>query len=109
MPNGCEMSRPPLGAGDAIYCSSRDKGGGATVGGAAPLMVRAAWGENQSMVQLAPIRAAAGGANGCYFFFFPRSVSLLYPQPLQDGTSIRINSANSAAFRTSGSSMSIRA
>jgi hypothetical protein len=57
------MSRPSLGAGDAIHCSSRDKGGGAAVGGAAPLMVRAACGENQSMVQLAPVRAAAGGAN----------------------------------------------
>jgi hypothetical protein len=62
-PNGCEMSRTPLGAGGAIYCSSRDKGGGAAVGGAAPLMVRAACGENPSMVQLAPVRAAAGGAN----------------------------------------------
>jgi hypothetical protein len=37
--------------------------GGATVGGAAPLVVRAACGENPSMVQLAPVRAAAGGAN----------------------------------------------
>ena len=61
--NGWEMSRTPLGAGGAIYCSSRDKGGGAAVGGAAPLMVRAACGENPSMVQLAPVRAAAGGAN----------------------------------------------
>ena len=34
MPNGSEMSRTPLGAGDAIHCSSRDKGGGAAVGGA---------------------------------------------------------------------------
>jgi len=57
------MSRTPLGAGDAIHCSSRDKGGGAAIGGAAPLMVRAACGENQSMVHLAPVRAAAGGAN----------------------------------------------
>jgi len=57
------MSRTPLGAGDAINCSSRDKGGGAAVGGAAPLMVRAACGENPSMVQLAPVRAATGGAN----------------------------------------------
>jgi hypothetical protein len=34
MPNGSEMSRTPLGAGDAIHCSSRDKGGGAAAGGA---------------------------------------------------------------------------
>jgi hypothetical protein len=57
------MSRTPLGAGDAVYCSSRDKGDGAAVGGAAPLMVRAACGENLSMVQLAPVGAAAGAAN----------------------------------------------
>jgi hypothetical protein len=38
-------------------------GGGAAVGGAAQLMVRAACGENPSMVHLAPVRAAAGGAN----------------------------------------------
>ncbi len=62
-PNGCEMSLTPLGAGDAIHCSFRDKGGGAAVGGAAPLIVRATCGENQLMVQLAPVRAAAGGAN----------------------------------------------
>ncbi len=63
MPNGCEMSRTPLGAGGAIYCSSRDNGGEAAEGGAAPLMVRAARGENPSMGQFAPVRAAAGGMN----------------------------------------------
>jgi len=57
------MSRTPLGAGDAIHGSSCDKGGGAAEGGAAPLMVRDTCGENQSMVQLASVRAAAGGAN----------------------------------------------
>jgi hypothetical protein len=44
-----EMSRTPLGAGDAIYCSSRDNGGGAAEGGAVLLIVRAACGVNQSM------------------------------------------------------------
>ena len=61
--NGCEMSRTPLGAGGAIYCRSRDNGGEAAAGGAVLLVVRAACGENQSMVHLAPVRAAAGGAN----------------------------------------------
>jgi len=36
------MSRTPLGAGDAIYCGSRDNGGEAAEGGADRLMVRAA-------------------------------------------------------------------
>jgi len=57
------MSRTPLGVGNAIHCGSRDNGVMAAVGGAAPLMVRAACGENQSVVQLTPVRAVAGGSN----------------------------------------------
>ena len=63
------MSRIPLGAGDAIYCSSRDNGGVAAVGGAVQLIVRAAYGENQSMIisppfappQAARTKKSAGG------------------------------------------------
>jgi len=51
------MSRTPFVTGAAMNCISRAQGG------AAPLMVRAACGENTSMVQFAPVRAAAGGAN----------------------------------------------
>jgi hypothetical protein len=47
------MSRTPLGAGDAIYCRSRDNGGEAAEGGAVLLMVRAACGET-SNAHLAP-------------------------------------------------------
>jgi len=62
MPNRCEISHSPLGAGDAIYCSALDNG-------AEPPQ---AWGSidgsshlrrETSIAKLAGVHAAAGGAN----------------------------------------------